>query len=382
MFSVRFNKTIGLSVAFLLFEAIPVFAHDGRTPFSVLKDMKQKKTGPYASPFIMGDKTLVQDWLRIRTEDSSHTNSQPGVLIVEVKEGGLADEEGLEKGDLIIGVNDTPVRIQADLERFLEGIKEPEVFTFHLIRDNEEDEEDVYLDNNLGEMDQEMTDLIMSKSKKGGFEKGMLMEDMMARSPLGSMNGQEGVISPQAIMQQMMARTPMGKREAFPDNMKNVDLSRKEQSVSGFVRDPKTETVYRSIIRGTGNRIEGARSYSLFQKADYQITVDRKIRVMEHPANLKELALNPDQKKKTTNLNRTIKKYLIKRDALLAITRLDLEGALEKFSIDQATNTLKKYQQLQEEKYIRLIRFVVEFESFLEQNQKEIFRTLAQDSRS
>ena len=203
-------KTISLFVAFSLFGTVMVFAHDGKTPFSVLKGMKQHKTGPYASPLIMGDKTLVKDWLGIRTEDV--VDPHQGVLIVEVFQTGVANEEGLEKGDIIIGINNASIRNIKDLEGFLEEIEAPDVFSFRLIRDSEEDDEDVYLDNNLGEMDAEMTALILSKRQKGDFEKGMLMEDMMARSPLGSMDGQKEVISPQAIMERMLAQTPMGKR--------------------------------------------------------------------------------------------------------------------------------------------------------------------------
>jgi membrane-associated protease RseP (regulator of RpoE activity) len=181
------NKTSVLLIAFLLFGTTPTLAHDGKTPFSVLKGMKQQKTGPYASPMMMGNKTLVADWLKISTKDSGD-DSRPGVLVVEVTEDGLADEEGLEKGDLIIGINDTPIKTLADLEGFLAGIEHPEVFTFRLLRDDDEEDEEVYLDNNLFEMDDEMADLIMSKRSQGEFKQGMLAEDMMARSPLGSMD--------------------------------------------------------------------------------------------------------------------------------------------------------------------------------------------------
>jgi hypothetical protein len=365
------GRIIRFLVTFLLFGNIPVFAHGDKTPFSVLKDMKQKKSGPYASPFIMGDKTLVKDWLGIQVKDVSDSGSRPGVLILEVQDGSVADEEGLEKGDLIIGINSSQIRNEVDLEKYLEEIEKPDVFTFHLVRDNDEEDEEVYLDNNLAEMDEEMTALIMSKTTKGGFEKGMLMEDMMARSPLGSMDGQGGVISPQAIMQQMMAQTPMGKRGTFPDNMKDVDLTEKK-SLSDFAKDAETRIALRLPKNKPGD--------SIFQKATYQLAIDRKIKMIENRERLKGLALSADQKEKITKLNRIMKKYMIKQDALLAVARLDLEGALEGSSTDQATNDslVENYQKLQQEKYIQLVRFVVEFEQILDKKQKDTFRFLAQ----
>jgi hypothetical protein len=368
-----FDKIIGILAPSLIFGAISVFAHEGRTPFSVLKDMKQKKTGPYASPLIMGNKTLVNDWLGIRAEDISDAEFSSGVLIVEIREGGVADEEGLEKGDIIIGVNTAPIRSRAELEKFLEGIQKPDVFTFRLIRDD--DDEDVYLDNNLAEMDEEMTTLILSKSKEGEFEKGMLMKDMMARSPLGTMDGRNDAISPQAIMQQMMAKTPMGQRGAFPENMKNLDMS-KEQSVLGFARGSGNKSALSApAVRDKKKRTD---TIFFFHKAAYQIAVDKKIRIIQHPQSLKKLAVSPDQKEEITKLNRTVKKYLIKQDALLAIARLDIEGVSDGAVPDQATDEslVGKYRQLREEKYIRLVRFIVEFERFLDHKQKGIFRSL------
>jgi len=370
------RRMIGFFMAFLLFGNIPVFAHGDKTPFSVLKGMKQKKTGPYASPFIMGNKTLVKDWLGIRVKDISNSGSQPGVLILEVRDGSVADEEGLEKEDLITGINSTQIQKEADLEKYLAGIEKPDVFTFHLIRDNDEEDEDVYLDNNLGEMDEEMTSLIMSKATNGGFEKGMLMEDMMARSPLGSMDGQGEVISPQAIMQQMMAKTPMGKRGAFPDNMKNVDLSEKN-SLPGSAKEGEAKLAFRLPKNKPEDSVG---SNTIFQKADYQLAIDRKIRIMENRESLEGLALSADQKEKITKLNHIMKKYLIKQNALLAVARLDLEGALEEDSTDQAKNDsfVENYQKLQQEKYIQLVRLIVEFEQILDKKQQDTFRSLAQ----
>lgn len=376
----RIHKTVGIIAAFLLLGASPAMGHDGKTPFTVLKDMKRKKTGPYASPFIMGNNTLVKDWLGIRTEDVF--SPQPGVLIVEVKEIGVAGEEGLEKGDVIIGINTAQIRNQDDLEKFLEGIENPDVFTFRLIRDNDQEDEDVYLDNNLAEMDGEMTDLIMSKRKNGEFKKGMLREDLMARSPLGSMDGQEGAtINPRNMMKQMMARTPMGKRGVFPKNMKNVNLSVNRPG-SGFpvARSSRTRTFSPPFAGTKVDRIDRTEPDFLFHKADYQVAIDRKIKFIKHPEILKELTLGADQKGKTATLGRTTQKYLIKQDALLAMTRLDLEDALENLSTDRTASEslVKNYQHLQEEKYIRLIRFIVEFEQIIDQKQKERFRSLTQ----
>lgn len=367
------NKTTGLLVALLLLGTTTARGHDGKTPFSVLKGMKQQKTGPYASPMMMRNKTLVADWLKIRTIDSGD-GARSGVLIVEITEDGLADMEGLDKGDLIIAINDTPIKTLADLEGFLEGIEHPEVYTFRLIRDDDEEDEEVYLDNNLFEMDDEMADLIMSKRKNGEFKQGMLREDFMARSPLGSMDkgggpgGAGGMISPQAIMKQMMAKTPMGQRGVYPDNMKNADLPG-QYPVSSPSKDSKKS--FRVASRDT------RKSDPLFTKADYQVAIDRKISVMEHPKSLKALTLSPDQKGKVVKLNREVKKYLVKQDALLALFRLDVEGALEDNSPDEATGATEEYHKLQQEKYIRLVRFVVEFEKNIDKNQKEIFRSLA-----
>jgi hypothetical protein len=169
-------------------------------------------------------------------------------------------------------------------------------------------------------------------------------------------------------MKQMMAKTPMGQRGAYPENMRNANLPG-QRPVSSPSKDSKK--TFRVASRDT------RKSDPLFPKAEYQVAIDRKIEAMEQPASLKELNLSPEQKGKVIKLNRAVKKYLVKQDAFLALSRLDVEGALEDNSPDQAAGATEEYQKLQQEKYIRLVRFIVEFEKIIDKNQKELFRTLA-----
>ncbi|MFQ5645508.1 MAG: PDZ domain-containing protein [bacterium] len=324
----------------LLSSPVPGWSHGGVTPYDVLGKMKRQGTGPYSK--IMPNRRISEDWLGIQGEDTGS-----GVRIVAIKQDGVAEDASFLIGDIIVGIKNQPIRSLDELDAFMNNIRKPEVFTFHYLRDNEESTENIYLDGSLAEVDPEMNNLL---KKQGRFKPGMLMDDMMARSPLGNMkkggfvppmlrssSGQGGgtmPMDPASMMRQMMSRTPLGN---FSPSPASAPASPPASSLSSF---PEPAPSASSLVKGSMETLEKELAqlpHILSRKQEFGLT-DRQVRILK-------------------GLESERKKFLIRNDSLLAVARMDLQDKLSRNRIDE-TEALKLVDEVNELKRTRFLKWL------------------------
>ncbi len=183
--------------------------HGGVTPSQVITDMKHKQKGPYAAPIFRG-KSLSQDWLGFKGKDYNQDNIS-GVIITKLVEGAPAESEGLAAGDIITGANiakkNYDINSLTDLDDFLAGLKKSGEVEFNIIRNSKKTIKNVFLRTTLAEAAPEMADIMEGKRKP---EPGMMMDAMIAKSPLGTVD-EPDKLKPGMFREEMMQRSPMGR---------------------------------------------------------------------------------------------------------------------------------------------------------------------------
>ncbi len=305
------------------------WAHGGVTPSQVITDMKHKQKGPYAAPILRG-KNLSQDWLGITTENYQ-IDDVSGVFIQKIKENGIGDSEGLEKGDIIIGANmndkKTTISSLSDLDDVLAAIKEPVEVEFIVIRDGSKTGEDVYLVPSLDEIAPEMAGIMGGTNRP---KPGMMIDKMMAQTPIGNMNKGGKKIRPGMFMEEMMDRSPLGSRHNIPTTGK----------VSG--NDPLGVFLT--------NKLQEISFYKQHQK---------------------ELGVSDKQLESLHKLQLDYKKQHIKNDADLKIKQLELDESLQgKPDLDKLKDNLEDLNRVHQKKHGQALKFLEEYYSITGKEQR------------
>ena len=322
------------SVVFLyaLLWAGPGWGHGGVTPSQVITDMKHRQKGPYAAPIFRG-KNLSQDWLGISTRDYQ-LDDVSGVLIQKLKEDGIGDSEGLERGDIIIsatiGGKTTPIRSLADLDDVLATIKKPVEVDFAVIRDGERTSEGVYLVPALEEVAPEMAGIMGEGNRP---RPGMMIDKMMAQTPLAKMNVKGKKIRPGMFMEDMMARSPLGGQHNFP-------AGAQEKSSRDLLEDLSARKL---------------QELGLYQRLG------------------QELKLSDEQLQQLHELEVKYKKQRVKTDARLKIQQIELEELLRAKSetdVDKLENVLEELEKVNHARHEQLIEFLQELSSIIKQEQR------------
>jgi hypothetical protein len=311
-------------------------AHEGVTPFEVLTNMRREGAGPYASPAYKD--SLIHGWLGISAENATSDKENIGVLVTGVRADSPAERGGLEPGDIIIELNGFSVHSVDDLELLMSKINQPGEYSFTLIREGEEESEDVYLEASLKEMDPQMYKLIMEK--RGRFEPGMLQEDIMGKmfgseDQQGALGGVPQPFTPGRMMQQMLENSPMGRRK---NGQGTPTLPTAENKLTAYLK----------------KQLAGYLKYS------------------------NQLRLSPSQLDKLQKLDTTHQKQLIAQRAKAKVAELELEEALNQDNIDleattRLTNRLTKLRQENMQQELELLK---QLQQILTNEQKTKYQRL------
>ncbi|MBI5788907.1 MAG: PDZ domain-containing protein [Candidatus Schekmanbacteria bacterium] len=309
---------LGLSLSVTPF----VWAHGDVTPAQVITDMKAKQKGPYAAPMFRG-KTLSGDWLGVTLEDFEHG----GVQIRKVVEDGLGDDAGLEQFDVIREVDGNQIKNQKDLDAYLAKIKEPKELTFTLWRDGKRKEKTVYLVPNLGEIAPEMADMFEGKTRP---QPGMMMDKMIAQTPMGKNNGQGKSLHPGMFAEDMMQRSPMGQHNRGEITIKSND------PIDNFIIAKQREIAF--LIN--------------FQK---------------------DLGLTDEQISALKNLDLEFQKQAIAIDAGLKIIKLELGQLLEQADADveKLETVLKNLYDLQQKKQQQVLDMLRKYNELISKEKRQ-----------
>ncbi len=302
-------------------------AHGGVTPSQVITDMKHKQKGPYAAPIFRG-RSLSQDWLGFQGENY-RLDDISGVFIQKVQADGIADSEDLEQGDIIIGAKignqEKSIHSLADLDDLLAAIKEPTEVEFILLRDGKQTDEDVYLVPNLEEVAPEMADIMQGKSRP---QPGMMMDKMMAQTPIGNLNKEGRKIRPGMFMEEMMGRSPLGPRHNIAQTSKASNLL--EHFLAGKLQEI---TLYKQ----------------------YQ----------------KELGVSDKQLEALHELQLEYKKQRIKNDAKLKIRQIELDNVLQgETDLDKLEDALEDLDKAKRKKHEQALKFLKEYFSTIDEEQR------------
>jgi hypothetical protein len=313
------------------------WAHGGVTPSQVITDMKHNQRGPYAAPLLRG-RSLAQDWLGFKGEDYQ-TGDISGVLIREVVPEGLADSEDMEKGDVIVEANGQPISSLADLEDFMAQLKTRSEVEFTLLRNGKRVKESVYVQATLKEIAPEMDDIMQGRTKP---QPGMMMEGMMAKTPLAGISG-EGQLKPGMFMEEMMQRTPMGRLQ--------------NNKMTGRIIF-KSNDPLKNFVDGVLDEISG---YEEFRQ---------------------RLDISDKQLESLHKLQLDYKKQRVKIDADFNIVQLDLEEALrgDKVSLDKLEEVLRDRAKLEEKSREQTLNFLKGYFSIIDKEQRVKLRQFSQSA--